>query len=133
MDFTRRGSRIAVDIAITVTSILDSVEARIIDMSEHGAQILGASMNKGDKFQIEYMGQVVYAQCMWSEIDRMGVRFPFDLTDGPLHDAMVMASTSTDMVSEGFVPALSSYPAPGYSAMAPRRSATSGFGRRNAA
>jgi len=92
MEVKRKRVRIIVDIFVTLTTVLDSLEARIVDLSEHGAQIVGASVPKGNKFQIEYMDQTVYAQCMWSEIDRMGVRFPFGLSDGPMHDVLMMAT-----------------------------------------
>lgn len=95
MDIKRKHDRIAVDIAVTLTTVLESLEARIIDLSEQGALVVGAGLSKGAKFQIEYMGQTVYAQCMWSEVDRMGVRFPFDMNDGPLHDALMMAASAT--------------------------------------
>ncbi|HEX7856657.1 MAG TPA: PilZ domain-containing protein [Sphingobium sp.] len=128
MDIKRKRARIVVDITVTLTTVLDSLDARIIDLSEHGAQIVGAAMATGAKFQIEYMGQTVYAQCMWSEVDRMGVRFPFDLADGPLHDALMMAMPSRTShgttASSGFMPPSS------YSAMTPRRFGTTGFGRR---
>lgn len=93
MTIRRRRERTSVDIPVTLTTVLDSLDARIVDLSEQGAQIVGAAMAKGARFQIEFMGQTVYAQCMWSEVDRMGVRFPFGLTDGPLWDALMMAST----------------------------------------
>ncbi|MFT3965584.1 MAG: PilZ domain-containing protein [Sphingobium sp.] len=130
MEIKRKRQRIVVDIAVTLTTVLDSLDARIIDLSEHGAQIVGAAMAKGAKFQIEYMGQTVYAQCMWSEVDRMGVRFPFDMTDGPLHDALMMATPGSDIrpLSGGLPPVHHGYPPP-----APRRFGATGFGRRNSA
>lgn len=87
-----RHERIPVDLAVTLTAVLDTMEAQIIDLSENGAGIVDASMPKGAQFQIEYRGQIVYAKVIWSEIDRMGVHFPFGLGDGPLYDALLMAS-----------------------------------------
>ncbi|MCE7798809.1 PilZ domain-containing protein [Sphingobium sufflavum] len=100
MEFKRKRARIVVDVSVTLTTVLDSVEARIIDLSEHGAQIVGAALPKNSKFQIEYQGQTIYAQCMWSEIDRMGVRFPFVMTDGPLHDILAMAMPASHRHSD---------------------------------
>ncbi|HEX7872587.1 MAG TPA: PilZ domain-containing protein [Sphingobium sp.] len=137
MESKRHQQRVVVDIAVTLTTVLDSQDARIIDLSQHGAQIVDASMPAGAKFQIEYMGQTVYAHCMWSEVDRMGVRFPFDLSDGPLYDRLMMAAPTARLSS-------SSTPQPGmkasftapfsdFSAMPSRRAASPGFGRRNSA
>jgi hypothetical protein len=122
MHIPRNRQRIVVDITVTLTTVLESFDARIIDLSEHGAQISGATLPRGAKFQIEYMGQTVYAQCMWSEIDRMGARFPFDLTEGPLHDALMMAPEA------GETAFMTSRPAD-HLGMTPRRTGT-GFGRR---
>lgn len=134
MELQRTRARIVVDISVVLTTVLDSVDARIIDLSEHGAQIIGAALPKGTKFQIEYMGQTVYAQCMWSEIDRMGVRFPFSMTNGPLHDALLMATPSKPNFTEelpssphgGFMP-----PSTGFGTASARRHAPVSFGRRN--
>lgn len=132
MEFKRKRARIVVDISVVLTTVLDSMEARIIDLSEHGAQIVGAAMPKGGKFQIEYRGQTVYAQCMWSEIDRMGVRFPFAMTDGPLHDALLMAMPSQQyspdanvLPAGGFMP-----PPSGMASGSARHPAPVSFGRR---
>lgn len=133
MEFKRKRARILVDIGVTLTTVLDSLEARIIDLSEHGAQIVGASVAKGSKFQIEYIGQIVYAQCMWSEIDRMGVRFPFGLANGPLHDALMMAipSDPTELRTEPPLrdPSRSDFMPPPTGLGATRRAAPT-FGRR---
>jgi hypothetical protein len=122
MHVARNRPRVIVDIAITITTVLESCDARVIDLTEQGAQIAGATLPRGAKFQIEYMDQTIYAQCMWSEIDRMGVRFPFDLTDGPLHDALMMAPTAGDSV---FMTSRSG----DHSGAVPRRAGAS-FGRR---
>jgi len=121
MHIARQRQRITVDIAVTLTTVLESFDARIIDLSEHGAQVVGASVLPGAKVQIEYMGQTIYAQCMWAEVDRMGLRFPFDLTDGPLHDALTLGMhvVLDDAPHEG-----TQY------AVRPRRMGTISFGRR---
>ena len=135
MEINRRRARVIVDINVTLTTVLDSIDARIIDLSEHGAQVVGAALPEGSKFQIEYMGQTVFAQCRWAEIDRMGIKFLFPLNEGPLYERLLIARASQ----------MSGDPSTGTNvAMAPihngrvtlgartfSRVATGGFGRRN--
>jgi len=80
MDENRRQARIAVDLKVTLVSVLDTREGRIIDLSEGGAQIIGASFPAGTRFQIDHRDQTIYARVMWDEVDRMGVRFEYLLT-----------------------------------------------------
>lgn len=88
----RRTGRIAVDIPVTITSVLSSpTEASLANLTEQGALIVGTTLPKGSPFQIEYAGQVVYATVMWAEEDRFGARFPLELRDGPLHDRLTQA------------------------------------------
>lgn len=94
MDEHRKQSRIATDLPVTLVSVLESHEARIIDLSEGGAQIAGASFPKDTRFQIDYRDQTIYARVMWDEVDRMGVRFEFPLSSGPLLDAMRVGQLS---------------------------------------
>lgn len=96
MDNNRRRERISVDISVTLVTVLESTEASICDLSREGAQIIGAAFPAGTKFQIEYLDQTLYAQCRWSEVDRMGVRFQFDLVDGPLYDLLALALHGSD-------------------------------------
>jgi len=91
MDENRRQIRVPVDLTVTLVSVLDTREGRIIDLSEGGAQISGASFPAGTRFQIDYRDQTIYARVMWDEVDRMGVRFEYRLTSGPLLDAMQTA------------------------------------------
>lgn len=90
----RSHQRTPVAIDITVNGVLNLVEGRITDLSEGGARIDGASMPVRSRCEIHYGGQVVYAVVMWSEIDRMGVRFPYELTHGPLYTALDRARTA---------------------------------------
>ncbi|WP_188237655.1 PilZ domain-containing protein [Sphingopyxis sp. LK2115] len=87
----RRHERTRVAIDVTVNGVLNFVEGRITDLSEGGAQIAGAAMPARSRCEIHYGGQVVYAVVMWSEVDRMGVHFPFELTHGPLYNALERA------------------------------------------
>ena len=90
----RRHQRTPIAIDVTVNGVLNFVEGRITDLSEGGARIDGVSMPTRSRCEIHYGGQVVYAVVMWSEIDRMGVRFPYELTHGPLYNALDRARTA---------------------------------------
>ncbi|WP_176597480.1 MULTISPECIES: PilZ domain-containing protein [Sphingobium] len=87
----RSRHRITVDIPVVVTTVLDSLEGMIIDLSEGGAQIAGCGLPARSQCQIDYEGHVVFAIVQWSEKDRMGLRFPYELTDGPLFDRLEIA------------------------------------------
>ena len=92
----RRHRRFATDIAATVVSVLDRHDIVITDLSAGGAMVSGIGYPVRSRCQIEYRGQTVYAIVMWSEEDRMGVHFPYDLNDGPLFDAMQAAHGARD-------------------------------------
>jgi hypothetical protein len=115
MDMKRNRERTQVNIGVTVATVLDSLDAVIANMSTDGALIKGASLPVGTRFRIEYLGQTTFAHSVWSEIDRMGVRFPFGLSDGPLHDALALAlhdgSDFPSAVSRPLAPALLARPA----------------------
>ena len=91
----RTHRRTAVDLDVTVNGVLNHIEGRIADLSEGGARIDGASLPERSRCEIHFAGQVVYAVVMWSEHDRMGVRFPYDLTHGPLYRALERARQAT--------------------------------------
>ena len=93
----RGRERIAVEIAVTVTTVLDSQPGTVMDLTENGALITGASMSQGAQIVIDVEGYSVFGRVMWAEIDRMGVRFPFALSEGPLHDALEMARAAKSM------------------------------------
>ncbi|WP_422061783.1 PilZ domain-containing protein [Sphingopyxis sp.] len=84
----RSHKRTPVAIDVTVNGVLNFIDGQITDLSEGGARIDGASMPARSRCEIHYGGEVVYAVVMWSEIDRMGVRFPYELTHGPLYNAL---------------------------------------------
>ena len=89
---TARGhKRTAVSLDITVNGVLNFVDGRITDLSEGGARIDGASMPARSRCEIHFGGEVTYAVVMWSEFDRMGVRFPYELTHGALYNALKRA------------------------------------------
>lgn len=88
---TRRHARTPVNIDVTVVGVLESFEASLADLSEGGALVTGGSLPERARCEIHYAGQVVYGLVMWSEIDRMGIRFPYEMRDGPLHQLLVVA------------------------------------------
>lgn len=87
----RSHKRTAVAIDVTVNGVLNHIDGRITDLSEGGAQIDGVSLPARSRCEIHYGGQIVYAVVMWSEYDRMGVRFPYELTHGPLFNTLERA------------------------------------------
>lgn len=87
----RRQTRTPVALDVTVNGVLNIVEGQLTDLSEGGARIEGASMPARSRCEIHYAGDVTYAVVMWSEVDRMGVRFPYELTHGPLYNALKRA------------------------------------------
>lgn len=91
----RGHKRTAVSIDVTVNGVLNFVDGRITDLSEGGARIDGASMPARSRCEIHFGGEVTYAVVMWSEFDRMGVRFPYELTHGALHTALKRARTAS--------------------------------------
>ncbi len=91
----RSQKRTAVSIDVTVNGVLNFIDGQITDLSEGGARIDGAAMPARSRCEIHFGGQVTYAVVMWSEIDRMGVRFPYELTHGPLYNALTRARSAT--------------------------------------
>ena len=87
----RNRKRTPVSIDVTVNGILNFVDGQITDLSESGARIDGASMPARSRCEIHYGGEITYAIVMWSEFDRMGVRFPYELTRGALYNALKRA------------------------------------------
>jgi hypothetical protein len=94
MQVERQYKRIEVEIPVTIMSVLETWDASIVDLTENGAQVTGCSVPEGTRFQIEYMGQTLFAQCRWAEIDRMGVKFLFPLNEGPLYERLLIARAS---------------------------------------
>lgn len=95
----RQHERISADIPVTIVSVFDRQEGRIVDISAGGALVVDASLPGKSRCQIEYQGQTVFATVMWSEEDRMGIRFPFSLVDGPLYEAIVAARRASALLA----------------------------------
>ncbi|HWW59046.1 MAG TPA: PilZ domain-containing protein [Sphingopyxis sp.] len=91
----RGHKRTPVSIDVTVNGVLNFVDGRITDLSEGGARIDGASMPARSRCEVHFGGQVTYAVVMWSEFDRMGVRFPYELAHGPLYNALKRARNAS--------------------------------------
>ncbi|MBA4748292.1 MAG: PilZ domain-containing protein [Sphingopyxis sp.] len=83
--------RTPVSVDVAIVGVLDSFDAQIADLSEGGALVIGGALPAKARCEIHYGGQIVFATVMWSESDRMGLRFPFELRDGPLHQRLVIA------------------------------------------
>jgi hypothetical protein len=131
MQIERRARRTGVDISIVITTVLDRIDAAIIDLSENGAQITGCGgFPPGARFQIEYMGQTLFAQCRWSEIDRMGVQFLFPLADGPLFERLLIARASQPADETATGTHIAMAPLQGRIAPRPFGRAVASFGRR---
>lgn len=118
MQVKRSRERIAVDIPVVVTTVLDSLEGAIVDLTEGGAQIVGCALPPRTQCQIDLDGYTVFGTVQWAEHDRMGIRFPYPLTDGPLFERLEMARAPRTAP-----PAMQSRPVP-----APTMG---GFGRRS--
>lgn len=91
MHSLRTRERIVVEIAIVVTTVLDSLEGTIVDLSEGGAQVVGCTLPAGSSCQIDLDGHITFGTVRWSEVDRMGIRFPYELNEGPLYDQLELA------------------------------------------
>lgn len=91
MHVLRNRERIIVDIPIVITTVLDCLEGAIVDLSEGGAQVVGCTLPAGSQCQIDLDGHVTFGTVRWSEEDRMGIRFPFEMRDGPLFDRLEQA------------------------------------------
>lgn len=79
MNDNRSKIRFTTDLEVTIVTVLESKEGRIVDLSEGGAQIMGASFPSGTRLQIDYLDQTLYARVMWDEVDRMGVAFEYPM------------------------------------------------------
>lgn len=94
MQAKRGRVRVAVDIPVTITTVLDSQAGTVTNLSPSGAQVQGSVLPKGTTFQLDCEGYTTYAKVMWvKEEDCMGVRFPFLLTEGPLFAAFENAQS----------------------------------------
>ncbi|SEI64877.1 PilZ domain-containing protein [Sphingobium sp. AP50] len=114
MQVKRSHERITVEIPIVVTTVLDSLEGMIVDLSEGGAQVVGCTLPPRSQCQIDLDGHVTFGTVRWSEEDRMGIRFPYELNEGPLFDRLELARAAQRAPV----------------AFQPRLNAAGGFGRR---
>lgn len=122
MQTPRSRERIAVEIPIIVTTVLDSQDGVIVDLSEGGALVMGCSLPPRTQCQLDLDGFIAFGTVQWSEVDRMGVRFPYDLHDGPLFDRLEMARAALAApLSYQMRPAAPTF----------ATTATGGFGRRS--
>ena len=89
----RNQSRITADMPVTIVTVLDNQQGRIVDVSAGGVQIAEASFPIGTRLQIEHGDQALYGRVMWQDGDRMGVRFDVPIKNGPVGDAIAKAET----------------------------------------
>jgi hypothetical protein len=126
----QRQRRVSVEIQVTITTVLDTADVGLTDLTEHGAQIVGCGLIPGTRFQIEYMGQTIFAQCRWTEVDRMGVKFAFALSEGPLFERLMLARAAQFPDEIATAPQIAYTPAPVRPTARTFGRATGGFGRR---
>ncbi len=98
MNEHRRQGRIATDMSVTVVTVLDNRAGRIVDVSAGGAQIADAAFPVGTRIQIDHEDQTFYGRVMWSEDDRMGVRFEVPVRSaGPVGEMIARAVPPREM------------------------------------
>lgn len=95
----RKARRYGLDLAVSVSTILETRPAILADLCEQGAKLIGVSIAPGARLQIDYAGQTLFALSRWCEIDRTGVEFLEALSDGPLF-ARLQAAHRADLVAE---------------------------------
>lgn len=121
MHVLRNRERTIVDIPIVITTVLDCLQGRIVDLSEGGAQVVGCTLPAGSQCQIDLDGHVTFGTVRWSEEDRMGIRFPYEMTEGPLFYKLKQARMPVSRTPMAFQPR----PRP-----IPAMTGAGGFGRR---
>lgn len=73
---SRVSERVACNIEAKACSTIFSQDARIVDISPHGAQVfLNEPYEPGSKVSLDVEGELVWGIVAWNEVDRMGVRF----------------------------------------------------------
>lgn len=83
----RNTERIECNISANICTTINSRPGRIVDVSEHGAQIrMEEPYHEGDKIHVDVEGHYTWAIVKWTEVDRLGVKFTTPMTDGsPIH------------------------------------------------
>jgi hypothetical protein len=77
----RVSERFACDIAVGACTTLENRPARVVDVSEHGAQVrIDEPYDAGTRIHLDVDGEFVWATVQWTEVDRIGVKFM-----SPLH------------------------------------------------
>lgn len=79
----RISERFTCDIAVLACTTLDTREARIVDISIHGAKVHSDQpYEAGTMIHLDLDGDIVWGKVQWAEIDRMGVKFAAPLASG---------------------------------------------------
>lgn len=72
----RISERFACDVPVNACTTLETREARVVDVSMHGAQVrMEQPYAAGTRIHLDVEGHYVWADVQWSEIDRIGVKF----------------------------------------------------------
>lgn len=72
----RISERVICSIDIMVGDTLTNHEARIVDLSTHGAQVYcDTPFEAGKTIHLDLNGEYAWATVAWSEVDRMGLKF----------------------------------------------------------
>lgn len=81
----RVAERLNCDIPITISMGPIRRKARIVDLTPFGAQLTSLTPIEQDRMIVIVLrGGSVSAKVMWSDVNRMGVRFDKPIEDGPL-------------------------------------------------
>ena len=75
MHQVRRHDRMPTSIPVTVSTVLQTSDAVLTDVSEGGAKVSGVFLPQSTRITIDHDGQSFYGTVMWAEIDRVGVKF----------------------------------------------------------
>jgi len=83
---TRQAERIPCTIEIAACTAVSSRVGRIVDLTRFGAQIrMSEPYEARARIFLELDGDYTWATVVWSEVDRIGVRFEAPLSSGSLH------------------------------------------------
>ena len=81
----RSAQRHKCSIEVLACTPIDSRAASIIDLSGNGAKVqLAQPFEAGRRIHLDVDGDFYWAPVMWSETDRMGIRFHMPVASGAL-------------------------------------------------
>ena len=78
----RSASRQSAPLIATVSTVLQTHRATLVDISSTGARLVGSELpNPGEHFMLRIEATQAFAIVMWSHEDQRGVRFETPLAD----------------------------------------------------